>query len=173
MRVELQKNIQGSILDVGGGGEGVIGQIYQDQVVAIDKCQEELDEAPDCCEKRLMDATDLLFENQSFDNATFFYSLMYMTSDARKAAISEAARVLRKGGRIYIWDSDILSADTEAYGVDLDIIWDGNAVHASYGIVNGEIQNSEAIVQILKSNLFSLECCLMTENHFYICGIKE
>ena len=33
------------MLDIGGGGEGVIGRLYGRQVVAIDNRQEELDEA--------------------------------------------------------------------------------------------------------------------------------
>lgn len=172
MRLEIQKNIRGSILDIGGGGEGIIGRIYQDQVIAIDNCREELDEAPDCCEKRLMDAENLLFEKQSFDNVTFFYSLMFMTSDVQKAAISEAARVLKKGGRIHIWDSNFVSAGTEPYIVDLDIIWDSNAVHTSYGIVKGEGQNSKDIVRTLEGNRIELECCLKEEGHFFICGLK-
>lgn len=173
MKIEIQKNIRGSILDIGGGGEGMIGRIYQDQVIAIDNCQEELDEAPDCCDKRLMDAENLLFEKQSFDNVTFFYSLMFMTKDVREAAISEAARVLKKGGRIHIWDSNFVSAGTEPYIVDLDIIWDNNSVHTSYGIAKGEGQNSKDIVRILEDNRIFVAHCLMTEGHFFICGLKE
>lgn len=51
MKIRLQKKLNGSILDIGGGGEGVIGQLYGQQVVAIDKLQEELDEAPCVCKK--------------------------------------------------------------------------------------------------------------------------
>lgn len=72
MRIEIRNDIKGSILDIGGGGEGIIGRIYRDNVIAIDNRQEELDEAPDCCEKQLMNATNLLFTNEYFDNVTFF-----------------------------------------------------------------------------------------------------
>ena len=78
MIIEIEKNLKGSTLDIGGGGEAVIGRIYGDQVTAIDNRQEELDEAPDCCAKRLMDATDLKYADDSFDNVTFFYTLMYV-----------------------------------------------------------------------------------------------
>lgn len=37
---------QQRILDLGGGGEGVIGQLRGQQVVAVDLRQNELDEAP-------------------------------------------------------------------------------------------------------------------------------
>ena len=35
----------GYILDIGGGGEGVIGQLKGDQVIAIDRRKAELEEA--------------------------------------------------------------------------------------------------------------------------------
>ena len=70
MTIEIKETLTGSILDIGGGGEAVIGQIYKDRVTAIDNCEEELEEAPDCCSKQLMDATELLFPDDSFDNVT-------------------------------------------------------------------------------------------------------
>ena len=42
----LNKELSGHILDIGGGGEGIIGRLYQKQVIAIDHRQEERDEAP-------------------------------------------------------------------------------------------------------------------------------
>ena len=84
MTIEIKETLTGSILDIGGGGEAVIGQIYKDRVTAIDNCEEELEEAPDCCSKQLMDATELLFPDDSFDNVTFFYTLMYMTTEEQQ-----------------------------------------------------------------------------------------
>lgn len=107
MTIEIKEKLDGSILDIGGGGEAVIGQIYKDRVTAIDNRQEELDEAPDCCIKQLMDATELLFPDNSFDNVTFFYTLMYMTEETQRKSICEAARVLKAGKMMNIWDCDI------------------------------------------------------------------
>ena len=59
MKIILKKELSGRILDIGGGGEAVIGRLYREQVTAIDNRQEELDEAPSGFEKVLMDATDL------------------------------------------------------------------------------------------------------------------
>lgn len=63
----LNRELNGKILDIGGGGEGVIGRLYTNQVVAIDIRQDELDEAPTGFEKILMDATQLDFKDNSFD----------------------------------------------------------------------------------------------------------
>lgn len=50
----------GFILDIGGGGEGVIGQMKTKQVIAIDLYKSELKAAPDGpFLKVVMDATDL------------------------------------------------------------------------------------------------------------------
>ena len=47
---------QGMILDIGGGGEGVIGKLHGKDVVAIDLKKEELLEAADGPLKIIMDA---------------------------------------------------------------------------------------------------------------------
>ena len=77
----LRRELCGSILDVGGGGEGIIGRLYPEQVIAIDNCPEELEEARGNFDLRLMDAAQMQFESASFDHVTFFFSLMYMRED--------------------------------------------------------------------------------------------
>src|SRR5690348_1504129 len=71
----------GYILDIGGGGEGIIGQMKPSQVIAIDLVKRELEEAPPGPLKIVMDATDLKFLDRSFDTVTAFFSLMYMRPD--------------------------------------------------------------------------------------------
>ena len=85
--ISLKKRLHGCILDVGGGGEGVIGRLYPRQVVAIDNDANELMDAPGDFERLLMDATKLTFPDAFFDAATFFYSLMFMTADEQRAAL--------------------------------------------------------------------------------------
>lgn len=93
-KLSLKKDLIGPILDLGGGGEGVIGRIYGQQAVAIDNRQEELDEAPDGPKKLLMDASALAFAPGEFSHVTAFFSLMYMPSDIQGQVFAEAARVL-------------------------------------------------------------------------------
>ena len=89
MKITLKKELTGSILDIGGGGEGIIGRLYGSRVTAIDNRQEELDEAPDTCTKLCMDATTLAFADESFDAVTAFYSLLFMTAGEQERAIAE------------------------------------------------------------------------------------
>ena len=151
MKIEINEPLTGSILDIGGGGECVIGQIYGKEVIAIDNCREELDEAPDCCRKMLMDAAALAFPDRSFDNVTFFYSLMYMNHETQEKAIREALRVLKPGGTLYIRDAEISSAYPDPYVVDLDIVSGSLRIHTTYGIVKKESQDRNTFLNFLEN----------------------
>jgi ubiquinone/menaquinone biosynthesis C-methylase UbiE len=101
---------KGYVLDIGGGGEGIIGQMKPTQAIAIDLSKRELEEAPAGPLKIVMDATDLKFLDGSFETATAFFSLMYMRPDIQRKAFAEAHRVLARGGRWLIWDASIPTA---------------------------------------------------------------
>lgn len=153
MEIRLKQELDGSILDIGGGGEGIIGRIYGMQVTAIDNRQEELDEAPDVCRKLCMDATALRFAQASFDHVTFFFSLLYMDAATQSQAIAEAARVLKPGGSVYIWDTAVQQAYPEPFLIALDIDANGVRVHTTYGVIKQDgAQDAESI------------CAMCTEN---------
>lgn len=98
----------GKILDIGGGGEGVIGRLKGSQVVAIDLRQDELNGTAPGPEKIVMDARSLEFPNASFNTATAFFSLMYMkTREDLQRVFFEVWRVLKPNGHLFIWDIDL------------------------------------------------------------------
>lgn len=168
--LRLTKRLNGSILDVGGGGECVMGRIYGGQVLAIDSCQSELDEAPDVCPKRLMDAAQMTFAGDSFDHVTFFFSLMYMDGPTQLAALKQSARVLRPGGSLLIWDAAFDSAYPRPFRVDLSIDANGQPVRTAYGIGKAAGQSRRSVAALCRQaglvltakrqrdGLFFLEC---------------
>jgi SAM-dependent methyltransferase len=96
---------EGLILDIGGGGEGVIGQLKGSEVVAIDLIKRELEEAPDGpLLKIVMDARDLKFLDRSFATATVFFTFMYIAPEDQEKVFTEIHRVLKPGGRLLVWD---------------------------------------------------------------------
>jgi ubiquinone/menaquinone biosynthesis C-methylase UbiE len=96
---------EGLILDIGGGGEGVIGQLKGKQVVAIDLIKRELEDAPgEPLLKIVMDARDLKFLDATFPTATVFFTFMYMDPADHAKVFEEIRRVLKPGGRLLIWD---------------------------------------------------------------------
>jgi len=104
VRIEDVFRDEDRILDLGGGGAGVIGQLRGQQVTAVDIRQDELDESPPGPIKVVADARALPFPDGSFDAATAFFFLMYVPAADRKAVLQEAHRVLRPGGTLYVWD---------------------------------------------------------------------
>lgn len=174
MKIQLKKEFDGNILDIGGGGEGVIGRIYGKQVTAIDNRQEELDEAPDGFTKLLMNARSLAFPAYVFDHVTFFYSLMYMEKSVQEQAVSEALRVLRPGGSLHIWDAKIDSASPEPFIVSLDIDVNGKLIHADYGILIKDARQDEAcftdLCERIGLSLVSREEC---DGNFYLRFLKR
>ena len=172
-RIILDKEIKGRILDLGGGGEGIIGRLYGAQVVAVDHCQEELDEAPQGFQKLLMDATKLEFLDGSFDNVTLFYSLMYMRCEEQRQALREAARVLRDGGNLYLWDTDVPSVYPEPFCTELDIVLPGERIHTTYGIVKQDTQNSDTIQAMCLAAGLTPVSSHKEAGHFFLCFRKE
>ena len=94
----------GWILDVGGGGEGVIGRLMGKCVIAIDPLKRELEEAAPGPLKVVMDATDLQFLDETFPVVTSFFTLMYIKRPQLKKVFEEVHRVLKPGGEFLIWD---------------------------------------------------------------------
>lgn len=96
---------KGLILDIGGGGEGVIGQLKGQQVIAIDLIKRELEDAPaGPLLKIVMDARDLKFLDNTFPTATVFFTFMYISSLEHEQVFRELHRVLAPGGKLLIWD---------------------------------------------------------------------
>ena len=127
---------KGIILDIGGGGEGIIGRLNGKQVVAIDTRIEELEETKNDSLKIVMDATDLKFLPLSFDVVTSFFSLMYIKNDNHLKVFKEVHKILKSGGTFHLWDVRIPQkyTDKKVFVLPLEILLTGDKVETGYGI---------------------------------------
>lgn len=113
--LRLQPDIlpEGSrILDVGGGGEGVISALYGEKVVAIDiRLEELLELGRSPSKKAVMDAANLACAAGWFDRASAFFTLMYLDAEEICRVFAEVHRLLKVGGIFEIWDIEMPSRD--------------------------------------------------------------
>lgn len=125
------------LLDIGGGGEGVIGQLEGTRVVAIDLRKDELEEANVGEYLRIvMDATELKFLDSSFDTATAFFSLMYMNDETKSKVFKEVFRVLASDGEFLVWDLAVPKQPEESkpvYAIGLKIHLPDTTIETGYG----------------------------------------
>lgn len=130
----------GWILDLGGGGEGVIGQLGDrcgEKVVAIDRMRQELEDAPGGALKIVMDAGAMQFLDGVFPAAASFFFFFFVPPEERARIFAEVYRVLRPGGRWLIWDANIPpfpGGERDIYIVRLTVrLPDGSDIHTGYG----------------------------------------
>ena len=144
------KRLEGFIVDIGAGGEGVIAKTCGRNTVGVDINKREIDEARSrgsLAQWVLCDACSMPFRDDSFDVATFFFSLMYIKATKRKlAAFVEARRVLKSDGLLCLWAA-IIREKPGLYGVFVEIsLPDGEEIFTGYGVRGKEKgQNLELI----------------------------
>jgi SAM-dependent methyltransferase len=128
---------EGFLLDIGGGGEGIIGQLKGAQVVAIDPIQRELAESPAGPLKIVMDGSDLKFLDAAFQNVTAFFSFMFMPLNLHEKVFAEAYRVLVPDGHFRVWDVVVppKGEHTEKFfAFDLEVSLPDRQVSTGYGL---------------------------------------
>jgi ubiquinone/menaquinone biosynthesis C-methylase UbiE len=160
------------ILDIGGGGEGIIGRLKGRQVVAIDKRRPELESTTSDALKLVMDARELQFLEKSFGTVTIFFTLMYMPFEDLDTIFSEIARVLKPGGELLMWDVKVdvpadLDPKIKYFMVPLTVTFpDGTTNETGYGAYIRN-QNIESFVTVATAHGFELEESKANDLTFY------
>ena len=101
----------GLILDIGGGGEGLVSRIMGSKVCAVDIRMSEIREAQihgPPANWFVGDGQALCFQDDVFDIITLWFSLGYMSDwSVKRSVLEEAYRVLNEGGKLSILASNI------------------------------------------------------------------
>ncbi len=168
---------QGLILDIGGGGEGVISQLKGKQVVSIDLSKRELEEAPgQPLIKIVMDARDLKFLDASFLTAAVFFTFMYIDPADHLKVLQELDRVLAPGGRLLIWDA-IFPEKTDPRQVSiifpLHVKLPKADINTGYGVKLIEEQGAAHFVELAKTAGFEVLVQKNEKGWFYLELIKR
>lgn len=163
---------QGYILDIGGGGEGIIGVLKGEKVIAVDKRKDELEEAPDGPLKIVMDAKDLQFLDNTFEIVTSFFTLMYITKKDHKKVFEEVWRVLKHQGNFLIWDVVIPpqgDRSEKLFVVPLTALVHDKEIQTGYGVAwkdrNQDVTYFEGLARDIGFNVVEK---MINDQNFYL-----
>ncbi|MCJ7737930.1 MAG: class I SAM-dependent methyltransferase, partial [Anaerolineae bacterium] len=172
-RIRIHEIPKGMVIDIGGGGEGVIAQAGGAGVVAVDRHMSEIHEArgkaPECLWV-VADATELPYGNNCFDNATAFFSCMYMPDNTKESVFRETRRVLKKGGEFWIWDVP-MAARSNVFAVRLLVDFHEDTMRTVYG-VKAKDQSAASICSQLHQAGFETEV-ITNRKHWFLINAKR
>ncbi|NPD88827.1 MAG: methyltransferase domain-containing protein [Asgard group archaeon] len=173
-KIEIKSIPENSVIDIGGGGEGIIAQIGRDRITVVDKLQSEIDEAQHKAPEAkwiLADARNLKFSDGQFDSATAFFSIMYMSNEDKREVFKEVYRVISQKGEFWIWDASI-AKEEGVFLIKIKVIFpDKTAVRTAYGVPSKK-QNAELTKEMLQAIGFKVK---LTEihKHWYLLKAKK
>jgi ubiquinone/menaquinone biosynthesis C-methylase UbiE len=161
-KISLQPiETQGRILDIGGGGEGLVSRIEGANVCAVDIRLSEIREAQihnPPANWFVGDGRNLCFRDAVFDVVTLWFSLGYMREwPIKERVIAEAYRVLESEGRISILGSKITENS------DHHIFWahftlpDGTISKTGYGVMGNQNQTQYRVSKLLEQVGFVIQ----------------
>jgi len=164
---------QGYILDIGGGGEGIIGILKGDRVIAIDPRNNELEEAAQGPLKIVMDARELRFLDNTFNTVTAFYMLMYLKNKSDyENVFGEVFRVLMPGGQFLIWDVSVPQRPEGAkrnYLVPVRVKVMGREIETGYAQPWPDIEHDlEFYLGLAKNSGFHVNECVEDGRSFFL-----
>ena len=168
-RIAIPSLPKGCILDIGGGGEGVLAQAAGLNDIAIDKYKSEILEAREntpAASWMVADATHLPFKSNSIRNATAFFSCMYMPDITKQNVFEETCRILKSDGEFWIWDAPMAS-ENEVFGIRLKVKLEDKTIRTMYG-VKAKDQTADSLCQSLNQAGFDTNVITDQKHWFFI-----
>ncbi|MBE0525600.1 MAG: class I SAM-dependent methyltransferase [Candidatus Thorarchaeota archaeon] len=176
-KIRLSKlHSDGPILDIGGGGEGLVSRIEGEKVCAVDIRLSEIREAQihgPPANWFVGDGQALCFQNNVFDVVTLWFSLGYMSDWSIKTnVLKEAHRVLGKGGKLSILASNIPKSCKRLTFWGHFTFPDGTVSQTGYGVRGGQDQTLDRMTELLGNIGFKIQTREDNDAWFKIKAIK-
>jgi ubiquinone/menaquinone biosynthesis C-methylase UbiE len=152
--IHLQKlDTDGSILDIGGGGEGLVSRIEGERVCAVDIRMSKIREAQihgAPANWIVGDGKQLSFQDSSFDMVTLWFSLGYMRDrNIKTRVLEEVRRVLKKQGKVSILASRIPGMTNQFVFWARFTFPDGTQSQTGYGVRGNQGQTLENVIDLI------------------------
>jgi ubiquinone/menaquinone biosynthesis C-methylase UbiE len=167
----------GLVLDVGGGGEGIVSRIEGSRVCAIDINLNEIREAQiygSSPQWLACSGESLPFRTAVFETATIWFSLDYVADWKMKRAIMrEVFRVLRKEGSLSLMSSKIICREAKFVLRMRYTLPDGSVYQTGYGVKGNQGQTADRISDIAEQTGFHITNKDDNGHWFYIDGVRE
>ena len=154
------------VLDIGGGGEGLVSRIAGNKVCAVDYRISEIREGQihnPPANWFTADGRTLPFKESTFDIATLWFSLGYMNEWSVKGAVlTEVLRTLKSEGRLLIMASRIDCKEQRLLFSAQFTLPDGTVSKTGYGVRGDQNQTLGSIVALVREVGFK---DIQSENH--------
>ncbi|MHA1970669.1 MAG: class I SAM-dependent methyltransferase, partial [Candidatus Thorarchaeota archaeon] len=155
-----QIQTEGRILDIGGGGEGLVSRIGGAKVCALDIRISEIREARihgPPSNWFVGDGQALCFQENVFDVVTLWFSMGYMSDWViKQRVLKEAHRVLVEGGKLSILASRIPESCERLTFWGHFTFPDDTISQIGYGVKGGQEQTLERITELLSDIGFKI-----------------
>lgn len=165
-------NIRGEVLDLGFQGKGIIYRALKKPktIDAHDETAAAVENAGDY--NWVCGYPDRLpFTDNSFDSIVSFFSLSIIRSNhLRRKTVKEISRVLRKNGKLYIWDNSVEKLSL-GYKKEIKVLLPGDCSE-KYQFRQFGIPKSFGIDSVLPvvSRYFTVNEYKDNGGYFYICA---
>ncbi len=167
----------GLVLDVGGGGEGIVSRIEGSRVCAVDINMNEIREAQiyePSPQWLACNGESLPFRSAVFETATMWFSLDYMADwKMKRAVMQEVFRVLRRKGSFSIMSSKIVCHESRFVLKLRYTLPDGSVYQTGYGVKGNQGQTVDKISNIVERTGFQITNKDDNGHWFHIEGIKK
>jgi ubiquinone/menaquinone biosynthesis C-methylase UbiE len=151
---------EGIIIDIGGGGEGLVSRIEGSRVYAVDIKMDEVREARihgPPTNWVVADGGNLPFRKNMFDIATLWFSLGYMKDwDIKRKVLKDVHRVLKEDGIVSIKAMRIDCKEEKlVFKVDYSLP-DSTLSRTGYGVRGNQNQTLDTVCTLIQEIGFTI-----------------